>query len=151
MPAIWQILIHLLSQRGRGSTVIRLTAAVALRQGVDVIILPLLVIYDGLFIVVLQTLDFNPDEFAPFLSGAVTQLMNLIGEANTFDSKRKVDDALNVVIDRAGAKVCVSVAIELTMQCELFFLQIIPLVPLISGPIPALCTCCFFSCRLFRI
>ncbi|KAJ4481713.1 armadillo-type protein [Lentinula edodes] len=99
-PTIWQILLHLLSQRGQGSTIIRLTAAVALREGVD-------------------TLDFDPDGFAPFLPQAVAQLMSLIGEANTFDSKRKVDDALNVVIDRAGK-------------------QIIPLVPLITGPIPEL-------------
>ncbi|KAF8826887.1 hypothetical protein HHX47_DHR5000875 [Lentinula edodes] len=83
IPTIWQILLHLLSQRGQGSTIIRLTAAVALREGVD-------------------TLDFDPDGFAPFLPQAVAQLMSLIGEANTFDSKRKVDDALNVVIDRAG-------------------------------------------------
>ncbi|KAF9076797.1 ran binding protein 11 [Rhodocollybia butyracea] len=100
IPTIWQILVHLLSQRGNGSTVIRLTAAVALREGVD-------------------TLDFSSDAFAPFLPQAVTQLMDLIGTANTFDSKRKVDDALNVVIDRVGS-------------------QIIPLVPLIAGPIPAL-------------
>ncbi|KIK67986.1 hypothetical protein GYMLUDRAFT_36796 [Collybiopsis luxurians FD-317 M1] len=102
LPTIWQILLHLLSQRGQGSTVVRLTAAVALREGVD-------------------TLEFDSNFFQPFLPQAVDELMNLIGEANTFDSKRKVDDALNVVIDRAGAK-------------------IIPLVPLISGPIPALWT-----------
>ncbi|KAJ3989631.1 armadillo-type protein [Lentinula detonsa] len=102
IPTIWQILLHLLSTRSQGSTIIRLTAAVALREGVD-------------------TLDFDCNKFAPFLPQAVTQLMSLIGEANTFDSKRKVDDALNVVIDRAGK-------------------QIIPLVPLITSPIPELWT-----------
>ncbi|KAJ3710388.1 ran binding protein 11 [Lentinula raphanica] len=99
-PIIWQILLHLLNQRGQESTVIRLSAAVSLREGVD-------------------TLDFDCKIFEPFLPQAVAQLMSLIGEANTYQSKRKVDDALNVVIDRAGK-------------------QIIPLVPLIINPIPEL-------------
>lgn len=93
----------------------------------------------------LQTLDFDPDGFAPFLPQAVAQLMSLIGEANTFDSKRKVDDALNVVIDRAGKQVCtpheLTALTALTRRCSV---QIIPLVPLITGPIPELCKLSYF-------
>ncbi|KAF5390622.1 hypothetical protein D9757_002665 [Collybiopsis confluens] len=115
---IWQILLHLLSQRGPGSTVVRLTAAVALREGVD-------------------TLEFDSEAFLPFLPQTVAELMSLIGEANTFDSKRKVDDALNVVIDRAGPKV--PHPSRKKYSSVDFRLQIIPLVPLISSPIPDLC------------
>ncbi|KAJ4478277.1 ran binding protein 11 [Lentinula aciculospora] len=80
IPTIWQILLHLLSQRGQGSMIIRLTAAVALREGVD-------------------TLDFDCNVFSPFLPQAVAQLMSLIEPENR---------------------------------------QVVPLVPLITNPIPAL-------------
>lgn len=37
MPVVWQIIMHLLSDRGPGTdTVVRLTAAMALRECVDV-------------------------------------------------------------------------------------------------------------------
>ncbi|KAK7470477.1 hypothetical protein VKT23_001903 [Stygiomarasmius scandens] len=102
-PLIWRILVHLLGDRQPGTdTVVRLTAAVALREGVD-------------------TLEFDLQSFAQFLPDTVTYLVTLMGEADTLESKRRVDDALNVVIDRAGQ-------------------MIAPLVDKITGPLPGLWT-----------
>ncbi|KAJ3517980.1 hypothetical protein NLJ89_g157 [Agrocybe chaxingu] len=71
-PQIWEILVHLLHGRGPGTdTVVRLTAAAALRDCVD-------------------SLGFEPGTFAPFLATVVPQLIQLIGEADTLESKRKV-------------------------------------------------------------
>ncbi|ESK94397.1 importin 11 [Moniliophthora roreri MCA 2997] len=100
-PRIWEILVHLLGDRGEGTdAVVRLTAGVAIREGVD-------------------TLEFKMDSFRPYLPTAVTELMNLIAEVDSFDSKRRVDDALNVVIERAGP-------------------EMVPIVPAITGPLPGL-------------
>ncbi|KAL0067569.1 hypothetical protein AAF712_005284 [Marasmius tenuissimus] len=100
-PKIWEILVHLLGDRGEGTdTVVRLTAAVAIREGVD-------------------TLEFVLDSFKPFLSTAVSELMNLIAEVDGFESKGRVDNALNVVIERAGGEMA-------------------PIVPVITGPLPQL-------------
>ncbi|KDR83604.1 hypothetical protein GALMADRAFT_219426 [Galerina marginata CBS 339.88] len=81
---IWEILVHLLQDRGEGTdTVVRLTAAAALRECVD-------------------ASDFEPNGFAPFLATAVQQLMQIMAEADTLESKRKVDESLNTVIEQSG-------------------------------------------------
>ncbi|KAF9268117.1 ARM repeat-containing protein [Marasmius fiardii PR-910] len=98
---IWEILVYLLGDRSEGTdTVVRLTAAAAIREGID-------------------TLELDMNSFRPFLSTAVTELMNLIGEVDSFESKRRVDNALNVIIERAGADMA-------------------PIVPVITGPFPKL-------------
>ncbi|KAG7096795.1 hypothetical protein E1B28_004204 [Marasmius oreades] len=100
-PKIWEILVYLLGNRGEGTdTVVRLTAAVAIREGVD-------------------TLELDMNSFRPFLSSAVTELMNLIAEVDTFESKGRVDNALNVVIERAGTDMA-------------------PIVPVIAVPLPTM-------------
>jgi len=53
----------------------------------------------------LQTLDFKLEYFAPFLPTAVSELISLLGEADTFESKRRIDHSLNVLIEQAGAQV----------------------------------------------
>ncbi|KAI0938258.1 hypothetical protein AcV5_001092 [Taiwanofungus camphoratus] len=83
-PKIWQILVYLLQDRGSGTDeVVRLTAAIALRECVD-------------------TVDFDVDTFAPFLPTAVNQLVRLTAEADTLESKRRIASSLNAVIERAG-------------------------------------------------
>ncbi|KAF8165214.1 armadillo-type protein [Crassisporium funariophilum] len=83
-PKIWEILVHLLQDRGPGTdTVVRLTAAAAFRECVDAV-------------------TFNANVFAPFLATTVTQLILLMSEADTLESKRKVDESLNAVIEQSG-------------------------------------------------
>ncbi|KAF5321876.1 hypothetical protein D9619_000809 [Psilocybe cf. subviscida] len=81
---IWDILVHLLQDRGAGSdAVVRLTAATALRECVD-------------------STGFDANVLAPYLMTTVTNLIGLIGEADTLESKRKVDQTLNTVIEQSG-------------------------------------------------
>jgi hypothetical protein len=53
----------------------------------------------------LQSLNLKPECFAPFLPTAVSELIKLLGEADTFDSKRRIDHSLNALIERAGKRV----------------------------------------------
>ncbi|KAF9226602.1 ARM repeat-containing protein [Gyrodon lividus] len=86
-PTIWEILVHLLRDRGPGSdAVVRLTAANALRECVD-------------------TVSFNITIFAPFLPVAVTELMELMSEADTMEMKQRLAKSLNVVIERADKEI----------------------------------------------
>lgn len=52
-----------------------------------------------------QSLAFEPNSFAPFLTSTVPQLIQLMGEADTLESKRRVDECLNIIIERSGALV----------------------------------------------
>jgi hypothetical protein len=52
-----------------------------------------------------QSLGFDPNSFAPFLASTVPQLIRLIGDADTLESKRKVDGCLNIIIEQSGALV----------------------------------------------
>ncbi|KIJ70097.1 hypothetical protein HYDPIDRAFT_178457 [Hydnomerulius pinastri MD-312] len=82
-PTIWEILVHLLQDRGPGSdAVVRLTAANALRECVD-------------------TVNVDITVFAPFLPIAVTELVKLMGEADTMEMKQRLAKCLSVVIERA--------------------------------------------------
>jgi hypothetical protein len=56
-------------------------------------------------IILLQSVDLKPEYFAPFLPTAVSELIRLLGEADTFESKRRIDHSLNVVIEQAGERV----------------------------------------------
>ncbi|KAG2013512.1 ran binding protein 11 [Coprinopsis cinerea AmutBmut pab1-1] len=81
-PRIWEILVHLLKDRGPGSdTVVRLTAATGLRECID-------------------TLEFSADLFSPYLADAVTELVRLIDETDTSDSKRRVATTLTAVMEQ---------------------------------------------------
>lgn len=81
-PRIWEILVHLLKDRSAGSdTVVRLTAAGALKECID-------------------TLEFSADIFAPFLGDTVTELVRLVDEADTSESKRRVANTLNAVLEQ---------------------------------------------------
>lgn len=102
-PQIWATLVHLLQDRGAGSdAVVRFTAATALRECID-------------------TIDFSPNVFAPFLPTATSELVRLIGEAETLESKRRVDATLNIVIERSES-------------------HIIPFMAIIAEPLPHLWT-----------
>ncbi|EPQ59406.1 ARM repeat-containing protein [Gloeophyllum trabeum ATCC 11539] len=83
-PTIWQVLVHLLQDRGPGSdAVVRLTAVAALRECVD-------------------TIDFDPNIFAPFLPPAMKELLALLAEADNLESKRRIINTLNSVVERSG-------------------------------------------------
>jgi hypothetical protein len=45
------------------------------------------------------------DLFLPHLATTISELVRLIAEAETFESKRRVDNTLNVVIERTGQQV----------------------------------------------
>ncbi|KAL7282456.1 hypothetical protein ACG7TL_003927 [Trametes sanguinea] len=100
---LWQVLVHLLQDQGPGSdAVVRLTAAIAIRECVD-------------------SLKFDPDVFAPFLPSVVQSLVQLTADADTLESKRRITDSLNTVIERAEAR-------------------IVPLMGMVAEPIPQLWT-----------
>jgi hypothetical protein len=91
-PVIWDILVNLLQTRGDGTDdVVRLTAAMALKDCVNVI-----------------DFDFDASSFEPYLPVAVTELVKLMRESETWESKRRISDALNVTIERAGGKASAS-------------------------------------------
>ncbi|KAJ7929923.1 armadillo-type protein [Mycena leptocephala] len=84
---LWKVLIHLLKDRGTGSdSVVRLTAAIALRECID-------------------TLEFDIDVFAQHLPDVVEELVKLLGEADTLEIKRRVDHTLNAVIEQSGERI----------------------------------------------
>ncbi|KAH8118388.1 ARM repeat-containing protein [Phellopilus nigrolimitatus] len=92
---IWNILIHLLRDRGPGTDpVVRFTAAGALRECVD-------------------CLQFDEDVFAPHLPAAISQLMDLSAEADTSEAKTRVTESLNVVIERMGQRTTITKLAEL--------------------------------------
>ncbi|KAI0677486.1 ARM repeat-containing protein [Trametes maxima] len=84
---LWQVLVHLLQDEGPGSdAVVRLTAAIALRECVD-------------------SLKFDADVFAPFLPTVVSALVKLTAEADGLEAKRRITDSLNTVIERTEARI----------------------------------------------
>ncbi|KAJ7781094.1 armadillo-type protein [Mycena metata] len=90
---VWKILIHLLKDREPGTdAVVRLTAALALRECID-------------------TLEFEIAAFAPYLEDAVTELVKLLGEADTLEIKRRIDYTLNTVIEQSGERISELVSI----------------------------------------
>ncbi|KAI0030712.1 ARM repeat-containing protein [Vararia minispora EC-137] len=84
---VWDILVHLLSDNSiAGSEVVRLTAATAIQHSVDAIAV-------------------TSDNFAPYIPAILNQLVGLMEEVDSNESKRKVNDCLNAVIARAGDKI----------------------------------------------
>ncbi|TFK55905.1 ARM repeat-containing protein [Heliocybe sulcata] len=83
-PMIWQVLVHLLQDRGPGSdAVVRLTAVAATRECID-------------------NIDFDPEVFAPFLPATMKELITLLNEGDNQESKRRILNTLGVVIERSG-------------------------------------------------
>lgn len=100
-PMVWQILVYLLQNRGPGTdAVVRLTAVVALRQCVD-------------------TISFDLNVFAPFLPAIVSELLQMISEAESVETKRRILNTLNTVIERSETR-------------------IVPFLAGIAGPLPQL-------------
>lgn len=86
-PIVWEVLIHLLSDRGEGTdAVVRFTAAHALQECVD-------------------TVSFDITVFAPFLPVAVTELVRLMHEVDTIEMKRRLAKSLNVIIEHADSHI----------------------------------------------
>ncbi|KAF8592605.1 ARM repeat-containing protein, partial [Ramaria rubella] len=100
-PQVWEVLQHLMHDRGPSSDpVVRLSAAEALRECVD-------------------SVQFDGQSFQPFLGGFVTELVRLIAEADTLESKNRLTKSLNIVIERAE-------------------IRIVPLIDVIINPLPQL-------------
>lgn len=122
-PKVWQLLVGLLQDHGPGTDgVVRLTAAVALKECLDVSS-PARVLNLGELIVYLrlaQTTSFNPDVFLPYLPTAVAELVRLRSDADTMEIKRRVCTTLNVLIERMDTR-------------------IVPFMDIITAPLPQLC------------
>ncbi|WVF67040.1 hypothetical protein IAT40_001783 [Kwoniella sp. CBS 6097] len=72
LPLVWQMLLHLLSERGESSDkAVQLTAAIAIKESVDLWELPI-------------------DYFIPYLEQTVQELIKLLGETATLDGKRYI-------------------------------------------------------------
>ncbi|KAJ7590824.1 armadillo-type protein [Mycena floridula] len=100
-PLVWETLGYLMTDRQQGTdVVVRLTAAVAMGECV-------------------KAIEFEPEGFEGFLGPTVTQLVALMSEADTLDSKRRVDEALNIVIDASESRM-------------------IPFIDIVTGPLPGL-------------
>ncbi|GHJ86997.1 hypothetical protein NliqN6_3399 [Naganishia liquefaciens] len=86
LPIIWNALTHLLGDRGEGSDIaVRLAAATAIKQSVD-----------------LWELDIA--YFEPYLSQIMSNMLQLVSEAETLPAKRQVLEAVSVIIERIGIK-----------------------------------------------
>lgn len=87
LPLVWQLLIHLLGERGEMTDMaVHLTAATAIKECVD-----------------LWELDIS--YFLPYVQKTVEELVKLLGEAETLSGKRYVNDTLGVIIERVDDKV----------------------------------------------
>ncbi|KAJ7276541.1 armadillo-type protein [Mycena haematopus] len=96
---VWEILILLLKD---ADSVVRFTAAVSLRECID-------------------TIEFDIDVFARYLPDTVTELVRLLGQADTLEIKRRIDYTLNAVIEQSGERIS-------------------DLATIVTGPLPGLWT-----------
>jgi hypothetical protein len=103
-PRIWQILLHLLTAKGTGTEVVRLTSATALQQCVDVS-LRASNSHSSTTICKWQATLFDLNIFVPFLAPTVAELLKLIDEVETVETKNKLAGCLNTILDRAKAEV----------------------------------------------
>ncbi|KAG6911227.1 hypothetical protein DXG01_003094 [Tephrocybe rancida] len=118
-PKLWEVLVHLLKDRGPGTDyVVRLTAVVAIKECID-------------------TLEFETPSFEPYLPTVVSELIGMMGEADTFESKRRIDHTLNVVIEQVGQLVSPE---KLSPILSLTTLKIVPFIATITQPLPQLWT-----------
>ncbi|KDQ20506.1 hypothetical protein BOTBODRAFT_309717 [Botryobasidium botryosum FD-172 SS1] len=83
-PKVWEVLLYLLQDTS--DVVVRLSAAVALRECVD-------------------TTSFSEESFEPFLAGNIAGLVQLLGEVETLDNKNRVTKCLNNTIERVGIRI----------------------------------------------
>lgn len=113
-PRIWDVLVHLLKDRGPGAdAVVRFTAATAMKECVEVSHFPLTRrSIRQLNAVSYQSRDFDINVFAPYLSAAVTELVKLTEEADTLESKHRVARCLDTIIDRAEIRVCAALSLH---------------------------------------
>ncbi|KAL4076110.1 ARM repeat-containing protein [Scleroderma citrinum] len=96
-PIVWEILIHLLRDRGEGTdSVVRFTSANALRECVD-------------------TVNFDITVFAPFLPVAVSELVKLMHEVDTTEMKQRLAKSLNVIIERSDSHI--TPHIQMVAEC----------------------------------
>nr|XP_018264314.1 uncharacterized protein I303_02479 [Kwoniella dejecticola CBS 10117]OBR86472.1 hypothetical protein I303_02479 [Kwoniella dejecticola CBS 10117] len=84
LPIVWQMLIHLLSERSDATDkAVQLSASIAIKESVDLWELPI-------------------DYFVPYIQQTVEELTKLLGEAATLDGKRYVNETIGVIIERVG-------------------------------------------------
>jgi hypothetical protein len=104
-PRIWQILLHLLTAKGTGTEVVRLTTASAVQQCVDVSLGA-----NNLHTstIICQATLFDLNVFIPFLTPTVAELLKLIDEVDTVDMKNKLAACLNTILDKSKAEVFLS-------------------------------------------
>ena len=55
-----------------------------------------------------QSLNFDANTFEPFLPQVVASLVQLTAEADSLEAKRRINDSLNTVIERAESRVCIA-------------------------------------------
>lgn len=103
---VYEVLVQLMQSQGEGSdAVVRLTAATALKDCVDV----------GLYFASLsdshsvQSVTFDGPTFSPYIPAAVGSLLNLMAEAESQDAKKRVVRSLNVIVDAVQQQVRISV------------------------------------------
>ncbi|KAF8195734.1 armadillo-type protein [Mycena galopus ATCC 62051] len=80
---MWEILILLLKD---SDSVVRFTAAISLRECID-------------------TIEFDINVFARYLPDIVSELVRLLGQADTLEIKRRIDYTLNAVIEQSGERI----------------------------------------------
>ncbi|ORX36457.1 armadillo-type protein [Kockovaella imperatae] len=87
LDILWQILVHLLSERGESSDrAVNLAAVTSIKESVDL-------------------WDVDIAYFIPHLQTTTSELIKVLGECITLDGKRQVNDAIGVVIERTGEKI----------------------------------------------
>lgn len=87
LDIVWQLLIHLLSERGASTDLaVNLTAANSVRECVDL-------------------WELEVSYFVPFIQKTVEELIKLLAESATLDGKRYVGDTIGVIIERVEDKI----------------------------------------------
>ena len=135
-PRIWQILLHLLTAKGAGTEVVRLTSATALQQCIDVS-LRAANSHISTTRYTRQATLFDLNIFVPFLAPTVAELLRLIDEVDTVETKNKLAGCLNTILDRAKAEVLPFYGFMYSALINV--VQIAPSVSLITSTFPQLC------------
>jgi hypothetical protein len=105
LPLVWQILVHLLAERGESSDMaVRLTAAIAFKNCVDV--RPIQDVADSSYgrsrlIISFHTSNNHLEKCTSAPSGLTDDRIKLLGEASTLPGKKYISTAFGVMIERA--------------------------------------------------